>query len=242
VSDLQIDGVIGDTDAHLSGRLSLEPLQLELSRATVRIEHTANDDALDLTLSGLDLGPLGEVESATLRIASSVNADGTRLNSARLEASYRWMDLSARLSLAALPQAFPLPPDDGHVTIFLSWEDDGAGGHALVLRFTVEVEDADSLWRFIPVEVRPRVEYFRFAAEIRYSSAAAFAGSGTSSNFEAALSAELGARLPILPAIPGLDLITVSTGGADGLIKARLEGGIPYGEQPYLRILRSTVS
>ncbi|HYN76150.1 MAG TPA: hypothetical protein VEV13_08105 [Candidatus Limnocylindria bacterium] len=238
VTGLQVDGTLGPdaftVDGSFSGWLDLAPLALSLQAAQVRVEHTAQHDLLDCRLDGLDLGPLGEVETASLRIASRLGPDGTQATSVVLTATYRWADLAARLDLASLPAQFPLPPDDGVVEAFVSWEDDGAGAHQMVVRFAAEVQDPDSLWRSIPPDLRPAVEQFTFTAEVRYASTAAFDDADTDGAFSARLTGELALRLPPLDDLPGAALVRVRTGGADGVLRATLEAAVDDAGTPSL--------
>jgi hypothetical protein len=240
VDDLQIDGTISDAgfsvEGTLSGNLDLAPLDLRVDGAQVRVDHAAGQDTLEVKLTGVDLGPLGQVDSAALRIVSTVEAGGARTTSVVLEAIYTWADLAARLNLASLPPQFPLPPDAATVTATLSWEDDGSGGYQIVVTFSAEVDDPNSLWRFIPEPVRPEVDSFAFAAEVRYASAAAFSASASSGGFSATLAASISARLPALPDLPGTELITITTGGADRVVEGTLEAGVDTAGTSFLHL------
>ncbi|WP_138180212.1 hypothetical protein [Nakamurella multipartita] len=239
VERLHIDGVVDETGftvtGSVSGALSLDPLDVLIDRAQVSLRHDADHDSLEIELNGLDLGPLGEVESAKLRIISRVDDADVRTNSVVIEGTYRWADLVQRFDLTTLPAQFPLPPDDGLITAFLSWEDDGNGGFEIVVRFDASVEHPDSLWQFIPSDFRPEVHTLVFTAEVRYAHAAAFAGEPSGSEFKAELSAKVTVRLPALPHL-AVNLVTVHTGGDDGLVEGTIRAGIDQAGTGYLRV------
>ncbi|MBW7885025.1 MAG: hypothetical protein H3C34_20790, partial [Caldilineaceae bacterium] len=225
--NLLINGEITDTgftlEGSLGGAIDLAPLALNLNGATIRLEHEPDHDVLAVMLSELSLGPLGEVEKAVLRITSTVANGGTRQNTVLLETTIAWQDLSHRLKLDDLPEQFPLPPDDAQVTAYVSWEDNGAGGHRLVLRFTAALSDLGSSWTFIREEYRPQLRNVRFTFEANYADAVAFQSASTSDTFSGHVFVELELRPPALPDVPGAELFEVDR---EQWIKASLTTGV----------------
>ena len=209
----------------LSGSLNLDGLgTIALDLIRFELEHSPAQDLLRIDLDDLSCGPLGRVETAKLHIRSTdvPNAIDRHL-SVVLETTLAWQDLRQRLNLDQLPDQFPLPPDDATIKAYLNWEDNGAGGYKLVLRFAADLSDLGSILSFIPEEFRPELRNLRFAFEATYASAAEFQNASSTSAFtgEALVATEL--RLPALPDIPGADLFEYDR---DQWIKASLKGGI----------------
>ncbi len=202
---------------HLSGGIDLPGFSLEVEQAAASLSHTPTADLLELQLGAVQFGPLGEVESAMLRLHSVVDDAGQRQFSLTMEAGFSWADLHARLPLSDLPDVFPLPPDEARITAYLHWET--APSNRLELRFSAAVSDPDVLWRFVPTEYRPEVRQAEFEFSATYDSAADFQGSATDSSFQGDIAVALSLRLPPLP---GMELLHIDTGDADGWIDARL--------------------
>jgi hypothetical protein len=206
------------------GALDLPGFELEVGLANVVVSHTETGDEFKLELTGVEFGPLGEVETANLHYKSVVNSQtGERDFSLLLATTLSWEDLHARLNLDDLPAEFPLPPDDAEITAYLSWET--APSTRVILRFSAEVSDLDSLWRFVPTVYRPEVRDFKFAFAAKYDDAVEFQNGTTDSSFQGEISAEMSVRLPALPAGPGVELFIINTGDADGWIEAKLVAG-----------------
>lgn len=150
IDELECTGAVTGTTfsatGHLRGKLGLPGFALDLERIEIGLDHCDSSDEFRLELEELTFGPLGQVERALLRLKSVTDPDsGDIVLDVEMAARMSWSDLRARLNLDELPAAFPLPPDDGKVDVYLSWEEDDS----LVLRFTTGVEDADALWRFV---------------------------------------------------------------------------------------------
>lgn len=222
-------GVVQDTafqvKGDLSGSLNLDGLgAIALDLIRFELEHSPVRDVLKIDLHGLSIGPLGHVEAATLQVQSTDVANAVdRPLSVVLETTLAWQDLRQRLNLDQLPDQFPLPPDNAHITAYLNWEDNGAGDHKLVLRFAAELSDLGSVWSFIPEGFRPEVRHVRFTFEATYANAAAFQNASTSDTFSGDAAVELELRLPEFPAGPGAELFDVDR---EQWIEASLKGGV----------------
>lgn len=224
--EIHADGVrLGGVVTGLS--VDLDPVHVDVSSAQVSLTHQDDHDELRVQLAGVVLGPLGTVESAEL-VISEREQDGTVLRRVFVETTASWQDLHARLSL---PEQLPLPPDDATVTVLVDWEQDtAADGHRLRVRFGADATGADSLWGFVPAAYRPQVEEVRLHVDVSYASAAEFSSAGTGSSLSGEASVELAFRLPPLAGLPGSDLVEVTTGDADGLVRARVVAGITSGD------------
>jgi hypothetical protein len=225
--DLSLEGRLGDATLTLQGIMSgltinLPPLQLDTESAFVRITQDQQLKEVHLQLTDVELGPLGTIELAELSITDKEEGEQHE-RAVHLQAKLAWKDLQARLNLDPLPDHFPLPPDDALVTALLNWEDNGTGGHKLVLRFVAELSDLGSVWSFIPEGFRPEVRHVRFTFEASYANAAAFQNASSSDTFNGDAAVEMELRLPEFPAVPGAELFDVDR---EQWIRAGLKGGV----------------
>ena len=225
--DLSLEGQLGGETLALQGILAglvidLAPLQLDAGTAFVQVRQEQHLHEVRLQLTDVDLGPLGTVDLADLLIVDKEEGGQTK-RSVHLEAEFAWQDFRQRLNLDQLPDQFPLPPDDAQVSVFLSWEDNGAGGYTLVLRFAAELSDLGEVWSFIPEDFRPEVRNVRFTFEATYASAAAFQNASTSDTFSGNVAVEMELRLPQFPNVPGAELFDVDR---EQWIEASLKGGV----------------
>lgn len=209
-------------EGSVGGTLDLAPLTLDFDNVTIRVEHSLNHDRFSVGLSGLDLGPLGVVETAMLLITSTVTDTGTLLNTVGMEITMAWQDVKQRLDLGQLPDRFPLPPDDALVTVYLNWEEEG-DGYKLLFRIEAELSGPGSLYMFIPEEFRPETRNVRFTFAASYSGTADFMSASASEPFSGNISVKMELRLPKLPDISGAGLFSIDT---EKWVEARVTGGI----------------
>lgn len=172
-----------------------------LGSAHAEFHHAGDTSRFAFAVTDVDLAAFGVVDKATLVVETGSNgADSSQaIQSVYLETEYSWSELSSRLSLANLPEFFPLPPDDGKVSLILDW--DAAG--ELRFKFSTAISDLDSLWTFLPPAYRPPIEQASFTFEATHQEA-----DGT---FAGEVDLSLSIRLPQLPAVPGMGLIQIAT-------------------------------
>ncbi|MCB1772461.1 MAG: hypothetical protein KDI88_02495, partial [Gammaproteobacteria bacterium] len=226
VSALSISGSLdSDSNLALNGEtacdIDLPGCTIAVDSASLSLERTADSETFAFELAEVDIDTLGTVENATLKIVASRDGDGGRaLDSLELGATITWSDLSSRIALGTLPDAFPLPPDDAQVTLRASWEDG-----QLQLSIDAELADVDRLWRFIPDGQRPEVS----EATIRI----ALTVQGSDFDGEAALALRF--RLPDAALADALDgvglgqLVAMDTGNADGWIDGEFKAVVGSG-------------
>lgn len=195
------------------------PIQLTIGQASIALSHNDQFTAFNLELLDVPLGPLGTVENATLHYTQLANGQ----LSLQLSTQLTWADLRHRLSLDAIADidGFPMPPDDGEITAFLSWIGQDNGGYQLVLRFSTEVTGLHNLWSFIPNAYQPQVNQFNFIFEATYETAE-FQSATTDDTFAGKISVEAQVKLPDLPDLPGMELIQIETGNDQGLLTANI--------------------
>lgn len=199
------------------------PFVLSLETASVSLYHDDSEsERLEMQLGTLEIGPLGVVEDARLVYQHAQDGSMTVF----IETTLTWQDLRQRLNLDQLPDQFPLPPDNATIKAYLNWEDNGAGGYKLVLRFAAELSDLGSIWSFIPEEFRPEPRNIQFMFEATYDNATDFQNASTSGQFSGEVSVKMELQPPALPDIPGADLFEYNR---DQWIEATLRGGIRSG-------------
>jgi hypothetical protein len=245
VDALQASGVLGSdnfsVEGSLSGRLELPEFSVEIGQARVVLQHRPDGDRFELELRQVPFGALGEVESARLVIESDL-LDGERQWRLLMSTELQWADLHQRLDFGALPERFPVPPDDAHLVAELRWA--SAPATTLHLTLRAELTDVDALWRGVPAAWRPQLRRASLDLTVDYADAAAFGSASTSSTFSGEVSATLAIVLPPLPAdAPWRDLIAIGTGNTDGEIEVKLRAGMrpdaagdPGDMQPYLAL------
>ncbi len=222
---IKLQGKLDQNSFNLHGNITNgvmdlgSPFVLSLETASISLNHDSKSERLEMQLGTLEIGPLGMVEDARF-VYQNVQDGPIKVF---IETTLSWQDLRQRLTLDTLPDQFPLPPDNATIKAYLNWEDNGAGGYKLVLRFAAELSDLGSIWSFIPEEFRPEVRNIRFAFEATYASAAAFQNASNTSAFTGEALVEMELRPLALPDIPGADLFEYDR---DQWIKASLKGGI----------------
>ncbi|GAB3139041.1 LysM peptidoglycan-binding domain-containing protein [Marisediminicola antarctica] len=216
----------------------LPGLNLNVDEVEVRLECTSSGTDFSFQLRGLNLGPLGQMDDAELRVVTRVKGDGaTQLEDFYLAARYTWSDLSARLGLASLPPQFPLPPDDATVVATIRWR---AG--ALSLRFAANVDDPTPLWRFLPPEFRPPVRNLVVAFNAAFADAATFQAQAAGNPFPGRISASLEAQLPAaVRNLPGGLVVFDGGTSAEEWMKLTLEAGLQNPQtganEPYMNLI-----
>ena len=228
INQLVLDGYLGEKDFSLegtvSGHLKLPEFDIELTLGKIFLSHNETHDTFSLELQNVRLGELGSVDKAALFIEFIDNPDSSEKDfTFRIETKLSWQTLRDNLKLDQLPDFFPLPPDDGEITAFLTW-----GNNAWQLRFSADVEDVDSMWRFVPEQYRPEVKHAKFI----------FAASHKENDvFNGQIALDITFRLPGLPDVPGSDLLQITTGDEEGWITAILDAGITGDKDsnPYIK-------
>lgn len=230
-----IEGVLG-------GSLHLEPFHIDLEQANISFSHEEYTDELVINLSDVQFGPLGEIETALLRVKKTINPETNETDlTLVMQCDLEWQNLINRLGLDDLPDAFPKPPDSAVVKAFLSWENS-----KLVLSFSSEVTDLDNLWNFIPEEYRPEVRQAKFGFEATYNDAASFASSDSNPDsliegdalvFSSSVNiyADISLRLPDINDFLDPDLLKIETGDENGWIEAKLIAGMNEEGHSYMK-------
>lgn len=206
-----------------------EPIYIQVGETEISLDYSEKITHFNLELYDVPLGPLGVVEQATLDYSQAEN-DQTSL---QITAQFTWEDLRERLNLDPIANIdnFPMPPDDGEITAFLSWVEGEEGGYKLILRFTTEVTGMHTLWSFIPQPYQPKVDHFKFMFEATYETAE-FQESTTEDSFSGKISVETQLKLPELPSVPGIDLIQIETGNDEGYLTANITAEIDEDGNP----------
>jgi len=213
-----------DLTGVFQGSLDLPGFAIDVEMANMALYHSEIKDEFKLELAGVEFGPIGEVETATLYYKSAINTlTEEKSHSLLLATKISWEDLHERLNLDELPEQFPLPPDDAEITAYLSWDD--APSTKVILRFSADVSDLDSLWGFLPAAYRPEVRDFVFTFDAEYNDVVEFKNGSTDNSFQGRFSAAMQVRLPTLPSIHELNFFTIDSGDDEGWLEAKLVTG-----------------
>jgi hypothetical protein len=238
VRALDIGGVISDDGFTLAGMASLAAdlagFTIDVASAQASYRHTAGHDTLAIELVDVELGQLGTVARAELRVVghqvaaddSAADTDDYVLDEVAIRAEYRWDEIA---HLVPIGQFDIDIPDDGHIDARVIWrattDDAGNTDTDVIVELRTGMSHLDDLWSFLPDDFRPEVVDIESFFRLTYASVAAFDGdvSAGTTDVEIELSAKVRLRLP--PAldglsIPGFELLEVTAGDDEGIITA----------------------
>ena len=194
--------------------LDAHPVEVSVAEAAFELLSGDEGDGLRVHLGGAELGPLGTVSALDLVAVERATPEGPERRF-RLETTLLWQEVEARLTLPDLPLA---PVATAAVKIVVDWRE-VATGWAVHLVLEAELEDpAESLWGFVPPEMRPEVAEAAFGLDITYSDGDDFAAGSVPADDAIEFFVRLRARLPELPELPG---VTVEAGDEEGWVVVR---------------------
>lgn len=142
-----------DLDGKVDLELALPGLNLTIGDTSLALRYRPRQMDLELLLGEVALAEIGSVRDARLQLQASHDGNGFAPDHFLLQGTILWSDLSSQVELAQIPDNFPLPPDDAELTLEVTWN-----GPQMHFRLKAELEDVDSLWRFLPQAQRPEVD------------------------------------------------------------------------------------
>lgn len=204
-----------DFEGNTSCVVELPGITVGFDTAIFTFKHRQDGDLYRLQLSEVEIDNIGSVGESELNVVTQLEQDGTTsLKSFELTTIVIWSDISDRILLSQVPDAFPLPPDDAELTLHVSWVND-----QIQLNLKVELEEVDQLWRFIPEAQRPQVAEAKINIDLIVNG----------NDFDGELGLSLRFRLPEIDQLPGLadigisDLLHIETGDAEGWLEAEFK-------------------
>lgn len=224
IETLSLHGTLGTDRFSIAGRgsghLLLPNFDIAVAQAQIQLSHNPGEDRFSLALTGVEFGELGKVERALLRQQTTRGQNGGEESHAFwLETTLAWSDMRAKLNLDELPEQFPLPPDDAMISAKLHWKN---GSWAL--SFSAQVTDVHALWSFLPAPFLPEVREMTFSFQTTHQE--------SDGSFSGEVSLDFVFRLPPLPvAAPGMELVAVTAGDAEGWIGATIGGALATDEE-----------
>lgn len=218
INNFQLSGQFSsDGEFQLQGQagltLQLPGLNVVAESVQIKFEHTKQQDNLLIKLDNIQVDDYGQIDTAQLVIVMLKDEDEDyQLALLEVVTEVQWQDISSRISLDDSATLLPMPPDDGLVNLNLSWSED-------VVNFSIkaELEDVDSLWRFIPEAMRPEIDNASIDIQLTASNG----------DFGGELGVEFLLRLPDFRQFEALqvaglsEFIEVESGDEDGWVQLR---------------------
>jgi hypothetical protein len=238
VRALDIGGVISDDEFVVEGMISLVAdlagFAIDVATAQASYRHAAGHDRLVVQLVDVELGQLGTVTRAELRVAghqitgddSAAASHGYVLDEVAVRAEYRWDEIA---HLVPIGQFDIEVPDDAHIEALAIWRtttnDAGSTDTNVVVELRTGMSHLGDLWSFLPDDFRPEVVDIESFFRLTYASVDAFGSdaSAATTDVDIELSAKVRLRLPPALddlAIPGFELLKVTAGDDEGIITA----------------------
>ena len=196
----------------------LPGLTVNVTTAILKLEHRAMGDTYRLQVAQVEIENIGIIDESELVIVTRREDDNTiALDSFEWVTTVIWSDIANKVFLSEVPDQFPLPPDDARLTLTARWEDED-GEMKMKLSLKAELENVDSLWRFIPADQRPEVAKASIDIDLTLEA------NEDNVQFTGELGLGLRLKLPDINQLSGMEnLLQIDTGDAQGWIDLKFK-------------------